>query len=153
MRGAAVWFCVSLVAPAAMAEPAPAVVGAKAFVESVYAAYEQPDASSSLGKRADVIYAPALLSELRADQTAHAGEVGRLDHDPLCDCQDSDGLKLGEVEVTQAEGGRVDAAIRFKLGDVGKSVRLRLVSTPGGWRVGDVSTAAMGSLVGVLEGK
>ena len=155
MRGAVVWLAACLVAPGAMAQPAPApaVAGAKAFIKSVYAAYGQADSGSSLGKRADGIFAPGLLSAIRADQTAHAGEVGRLDHDPLCDCQDSDGLRVAGVDVAQAGEGRADAAVRVSLGGLVKAVRLRLVGGAGGWRVADVSTAAMPSLVGVLGGK
>ena len=123
-----------------------AAQSSRQFVEALYTSYSQQDAGSTLGKRADAVFSPTLLAEIRADQTAHAGEVGKLDHDPLCACQDSAGLKVEGITVTPLPNGSADASVRFTLGEVAKSAQLRLTDTPAGWRVDDVSTPGMPSL-------
>ncbi len=133
----------------AFASPIPAraaSISPKQFVEHLYAAYGQPDAGATLGKRADSVFSPKLLAAIRADQRAHAGEVGKLDHDPLCDCQDPDGLNITAITVTSSPDGAAQASVNFRLGTVAQSARLSLTDTPVGWRVDDVETPAIPSL-------
>ena len=92
----------------------------------------------------------SLLADIRADQTRHPGEVGKLDHDPICDCQDSDGLKPLEVSMAGLPDSEAEASVRFKLGDAVKALRLHLVSTQSGWRIADIATSATPSLQAFL---
>ena len=123
---------------------------AKAFVENLYQSYSHADAGPVLGRRASTIFAPKLLAEIRADQQRHPGEVGKLDHDPICDCQDSDGLQPVAVSVTDLPESQAEATVRVKLGNAVKVLHLRLVSTQTGWRIADVTTPGMPSLQAFL---
>ncbi len=125
---------------------------ANAFVHGVYRDYGKPDWSGVLGEPAPDIFAPRLLGLIRADEKAAAGEVGRLDEDPLCDCQDDDGFRLSSVVVARQSGNRVVATVRFVIGVVPEVVALDLVTTRGGWRIADVHSRSVRSLVSFLEG-
>ncbi len=125
---------------------------AEAFVRGVYADYGRPDSPDVLGEPAPGIFAPRLLGLIRADQKAAGGEVGRLDEDPLCDCQDDDGFRLSSVGVARGAAGGVVATVRFVIGAVPVVVSLDLVTTRDGWRVADVHSRDMPSLVSLLEG-
>ncbi len=144
MTRSAALLAACLAATPAMA--APPETGAKLFVERLYQSYSEPDSPPILGRRASTLFAPKLLAEIRADQTRHPGAVGKLDHDPICDCQDSDGLKPFQINVTELPDSRAEASVRFKLGESVRALRLHLISTQGGWRIADVATQGMPSL-------
>src|ERR1700743_2435568 len=80
--------------------------GAKAFVAHLYAAYhgQGPD---YLGPMAAKVFSPRLLKLIRRDTALAHGEVGALDGDPICNCQDFE-IKDVQVEVSpQAAAGHV----------------------------------------------
>lgn len=60
------------------------------FVSNVYRNYATGDRFSALGRDADTLFSPELLALIREDSKQAQGEVGYLDGDPLCDCQDFD---------------------------------------------------------------
>jgi hypothetical protein len=111
-----------------------------------YQAYSRPDAPSSLDPTQERrIFSPALLADIRRDRPA-SGEVGKLDHDPLCDCQDPDGLKVISITVAPATHGRAVAHVRLMFNVAITPITLTLVETHSGWRVDDVGTASSTSL-------
>ncbi len=131
-------------APAGSASP-------QAFVTSLYAHYRRnPDYSPLL--RPQDVFAPRLTAAIRRDAALAKGEVGFLDGDPLCDCQDSAGLSatvtpIGRPEPTTA---RVAADIRFA-GNDRRHLQLSLVRVAGAWRIADVASAEEPSLLADLE--
>jgi hypothetical protein len=134
-------------AHSAGAEDLPA---AQAFVEGLYSAYHGagPD---YLGRQAKATFAPALLRLIRRDAAqAGPGNVGALDGDPICDCQDSGGLRNVRVTVSGGGKGRAQATVRFQISSEWRAVKLDLVAIQGHWRVGDVHTADTPSLASYL---
>ena len=129
-----------------IAAPAAAQPGAKTFVEGLYAAYRNHDSPSNTGSTAPRVYSPGLVALIRADQKQAGGEVGKLDGDPLCDCQDPEGLKLLSVKIAPISAVKAKATSVFRLGGEVRTVGLRLVHTPRGWRVDDVSSPDTKSL-------
>ena len=125
---------------------------ADAFVRGVYRDYGKPDRADVLGEPAPGIFAPRLLGLIRADEKAAAGEVGRLDEDPLCGCQDDDGFRLSSVRVVRRAAGRAVATVRFVISVVRVVVVLDLVRTGDGWRIADVHSRDMPSLAAFLGG-
>jgi hypothetical protein len=124
---------------------------ARAFTEGLYEAYRhgEPD---YLGARASATFAPHLLALMRHDQAATpSGDVGALDGDPICDCQDDGGMKTGRIEVEDVAPGRALATVTLRFPAEVTTVKLDLVSWHGRWRVADVHTKDMPSLVGLLE--
>ncbi len=140
----------ALIALTPAAAGAQDAVSAAAFVRKLYAAYHGrgPD---YLGRQARVVFSPSLLQLMRREAArTPAGEVGALDGDPICDCQD---FEISKVEVAVAGGsdGRALATVNLlNFGDP-KTVKLDLVAVRGHWRVNDVHTADTPSLISLLQ--
>src|SRR5690348_3240436 len=69
---------------------------ARVFVEQLYKAYDGrgPD---YLGRQRDRVFSPRMIALLERDaQLTPKGDVGALDGDPICDCQD---FHITRVEV------------------------------------------------------
>jgi Protein of unknown function (DUF3828) len=120
---------------------------AREFLEQAYGKYaaggKGPD---TLGKDAPELFAPELLTLIREDQRIAKGEIGLLDHDPICSCQDSDGLKITAVQVTPTGRNRAKANVAFVNGGHPVSVRLSLLRQTGRWRILDIKEPTIPSL-------
>jgi hypothetical protein len=126
-----------LAVTAAAARPLPAAETPRHFVERIYAGYHDPDFSPL--KRPERVFAPPLVAAIREEAQASRGEVGFMDADPLCDCQDPAGMRPSVTEATQTgpAAARVRVALRF--GTESRRLALKLVRTRAGWRIADVS--------------
>lgn len=120
------------------------------FVTSLYQIYRNPDADP-LGGSAKKIFSPGLLALIRADKV-RSGEVGKLDYDPICGCQDADGLKLLAVTIKPLSATYVHAISKFRISATTKAVDLTLIKTSAGWRVDNVFSTDTGSLRDYLKG-
>lgn len=120
---------------------------ARAFVERAYRGYSNADFNPLA--HPEKYFAQPLAKEIHLDSAG--GEVGYLDGDPLCDCQDVSGLKA-RVESVRMHGKRsADARIMLDAGTTdARSVSLYLVLTDQGWRVADVATKEEPSLLTAL---
>ena len=122
----------------------------RAFVERVYAGYCKSDFSPFT--RPERWFAPRLLAAIREDERLAQGEVGYLDGDPICQCQDSDGLRATVTKIVVQD--RDHARVRVSIGLSGYAARpaaLTLVRTGSGWRIADVSSTQETSLLAGLE--
>jgi hypothetical protein len=98
------------------------------------------------------VFAPKLLAAINEDSKLARGEVGYLDGDPVCQCQDTSGMRPSVTGVTQQ--GADKATVRVSIGWQGEKARLatfKLVRTPSGWRIADVSSTDEPSLLNALE--
>jgi hypothetical protein len=139
--------------PAAQAQTAQQ---ADTFVRQLYGQYEHPstpDGPNIFGKRAASVFSPGLLAIIRKEEKATpSGDVGKLDFDPVCSCQDSDGLKLKGLRVTMNGTGKALAtAMLFFPEPTTIEVRLSLIYTPQGWRIDDIWTKDVPGLRKFLE--
>ena len=118
----------------------------------LYAGYGGQPEPDYLGEAADGIFAPPLLAAIRKDQHDAQGEVGALDGDPICDCQDDGGMTVAKLAVSALDAHRAQAEVtlRWESGET-HQLRLDLVETPAGWRVADIHTAATPSLLEFLK--
>jgi hypothetical protein len=130
---------------------------AKSFLEALYAHYK---ASSSTGTSwapmdANVkdVFDPEMVALLDADTKALKGELGEIDGDWICDCQDWGSL-AATVTVVSASPTAAKAAANFhdtQIADAKPSHdSFDLVKTPAGWRIHDMGTATDPSLRAVL---
>jgi hypothetical protein len=105
-----------------------------------------------MGRGAAAVFSFQLLGLIRADEREAHGEVGRLDGDPICDCQDAGGLALTGLDIQLAPHGRAAAhvTLHYPSPEVRK-LTLQLLWTPHGWLVDDVSTAETPSLRQLLQ--
>jgi hypothetical protein len=133
-----------------LAGAAPQNETARAFLERVYADYVL-DGLSSL-QHVDELFAPGLAAQIRKDAELAGDEVGYLDGDPLCDCQDLGGVKprIENVEARGSDGAEAKVVMDFGTRDV-RTIMLRLEKTSGGWRVADVGTKDEPSLLETLR--
>jgi hypothetical protein len=138
-----------------MATDAPATqtpqgAAAEKFLRGIYANYDAKGhgVPNDNVKDADV-YDASLIALMAADQKAADGEVGYLDGDPLCDCQDF-GIRNVKLNFKPVDKHRLDAAVSFRNLDKQQTLHLQLVETPKGWRVFDVMSSE-GSLREGLE--
>lgn len=126
---------------------------AHAFVARIYAHYpvaDRPHPFDPLGKDERSVFDASLIGLIAEDQRLAHGEVGALDGDPLCDCQDDGGLSF-TVGPTTADGP-LGAIVEVTRRDPNATppeiekinIVLRWVS--GAWRIHDVGSPNMSSL-------
>lgn len=122
----------------------------RAFIERVYAGYRDPDHDPLA--RPEQLFAPSLEAAIREDWKLSRDEVGYMDADPLCQCQDAAGLRA-EIGDVRASGRKAAAArVRITFGRSDRRVlRLSLIRTAAGWRIADVATADEPSLLAALQ--
>ena len=121
----------------------------RSFIAQVYAGYRN-HAYSPL-EHLDRTFAPELAAAIRTDARLAKGEVGFLDGDPLCDCQDYERITATVRALTQPTPRRAIARVRVSLGiDTPRDLTLELQRTPAGWRIADV-VSSQGSLLAALR--
>lgn len=150
----------SLTIVAAMLAGAPAragdTTGAKAFVAWVYAHYSAQAGDNTfdvLGTDMPKILHPSLIALIKEDERLAQGEVGALDGDPICDCQDNADMTF-RVKTVRATGpSRASATVVRRSRDDQSGfddITLDLARANGHWRVWDVRTKDTPSLRAML---
>jgi hypothetical protein len=131
--------------PAALPPGRPAIyeaarVGPEEFVRALYAVHATPGASMGEPPRPgqEPIYGRMLNAIIGADFAKAAGGVPTLNHDPICDCQDSEDFTLVSVTVTSSDPQTAEAAVVFTNMGETKRQTLKLVKEGPMWRVSDV---------------
>lgn len=145
IRRAALFLALCTTVPAAGQTPS----GAEAFVTGLYRAYAHEPGPDYVGAGAKATFATGLLDLMRRDAAlTPPGEVGVLDGDPICDCQD---YKIADVQV-RISGSPIAATASVAFTNYGqpRSLTLDLVREPAGWRVADVHSETLPSLAGLL---
>jgi len=144
MNRTAVWIaaaCLARVASPVAATPDDA--RARAFVEKLYSHYpSNPNgmAFDPTGKNASKVFDPGMVAAFREDSRLANGEVGFIDDDPLCQCQDDAGLKSKVVSVTMTGSNAADVVVNLQYPDATQALTLHLVPVNGAWRIYDLST-------------
>lgn len=130
--------------------------GARAFVTWVYAHYSSKSGVSTddvFGKDMPRIFHPSLIALIKEDERLAQGEVGALDSDPICDCQDDTDLTFKIKTVRAAGPARAMAlVVRRSPNDQPEfeDITLDLAQANGHWRVWDVRTKDTPSLRAML---
>ena len=132
---------------------------ARAFTLRLYEAY-RTGAPDYLGRDARRTFAPHLLALIHRDRaTTPAGDVGILDGDPICDCQDAQGVRATHLAISAMGPGRARARVTLRFPSETREMTLDLVTArtaargakQGEWRIADVHTRETPSLVRLLE--
>ena len=122
----------------------------RAFIQRIYAGYSRRGYNPLT--RIDRTFAPPLAAAIREDARLAHGEVGYLDGDPLCDCQDYGKIKVQIRTLKRPTPQSADAAVHVDLGiGEARDLRLSLVMTRNGWRIADVVSPETGSLLRALQ--
>jgi len=117
---------------------------AKTFLESVYWHYRHGGPGIDLGgSHAGQFYHSSLLTLIRVDDKANSPDsVGVVDADPVCACQDFDGIWDLKIEIQMQGPNRALADVSFALAppkgrpkDGLYKLRMTLVPERGQWRI------------------
>jgi hypothetical protein len=114
---------------------------AASFLKALYAHYGAKRAPSFAES-----FDSSMLKVL-AENKKLVTELGVLDYDPFCQCQDPEGLtyRVKSINFTDPEAAIADIELRFP-GGSGNSVRLFLIKEKGLWRVRDIGSKNVPSL-------
>ncbi len=134
-----------LLASASLAAETP-----RAFIERIYAHYRNEHYSPF--DHPEQVFAPRLKAAIKDDEQLAHGEVGFLDGDPVCDCQDTGGMHSRIVSVARS-GATATAHVLVTWEGTAdrRDIKLELVQTPSGWRVADIGTSNDPSLLRALQ--
>lgn len=128
----------------------PAAETPRAYMERIYASYRHKDFSPF--DHPNLYFAPRLLAAIREDARLAHGEVGYVDGDPICQCQDTDGLHAKVAKVTWQGAAKASAEVVLDFtGSTARRVNFSLVRTGAGWRIADVSSPGERSFLGAIE--
>ena len=104
---------------------------------------------------AEQVVSTRLMKEVAEDQKLTAeGDVGYLNYDPVCNCQDYDNLVLEQVDIVPHDGQHVDAVVRFRpFSDGPETVTqtLSLVDENGRWLIDDIVNETQSLYQGIKE--
>jgi Protein of unknown function (DUF3828) len=120
---------------------------ARLFLRSIYESYRKGGPGVDFtGPKSSRYFSSSLIALLHADQRAVGpDEVGVLDGDPLCGCQDWDAVHDLKIAITPFSADRIRASVSFALfgSDASpeqsiRSLEMTLVSQSGQWRIDDI---------------
>ena len=122
---------------------------AQRFVQGLYQAERHGKSPfDHLGQ----VFAPELAGLIRRDAASvPKGDEGWLDYDPICSCQDNGGMTVPQITLAARGNGRASADVHFRIGQDRVAVTLDLQPMANGWRVSDVHTKDVPSLVEALK--
>lgn len=128
----------------------PAAETPKLYMERLFASYHNRGFNPF--DHPERYFAPKLLAAIKEDARLANGEVGYLDGDPICQCQDPNGLHASVTGVTHK--ARNKAIVRVSISYTGyepQPTTYVLIRTSAGWRIADVSSADEPSFLGGIE--
>jgi len=108
------------------------------FLQRLYEPYVQGKFERNTPARTRELYSRELASLIERDRASAGGEVGRLDFDPICNCQDFDALTQLQVEVAREGDGAASARVTFRNGSDAQALVYSLKSESGRWRISDI---------------
>lgn len=141
------WAASFLLIALAMPTRAQDAATAKQFLASIYRHYDRHGKGIDFsGPRAHDYFDASLIALLDADAKAVGpGEVGVLDGDPICSCQDWDGIHDLKIAVEAQQDGRAKAAVSFALfapkagtDQDARSLEIALLAQKGQWRIDNI---------------
>jgi len=122
----------------------------RAFLERIYAHYSRSDYSPF--NRPGLVFTPRLAAALAEDARLFKNEVGYVDSDPVCQCQDTSGLHARIEKVSNQGPSRAAAQVLVDFTDsTSRHITFSLMRTAAGWRIADVSSPDEPSFLRGLE--
>jgi hypothetical protein len=121
-----------------------------AHMQQLYARYSEPNFNPLT--QPELYFTPKLAAAIEEDSRTAGGEIGYLDGDPICQCQDPAGLQaiVANERMIGADKAEVRVSITLS-GYPPRPATFRLVRTKVGWRIADISSVNEPSLLRALE--
>jgi hypothetical protein len=130
--------------------------GPRDFLQRLYAHYPTPAGGDfdPWDEAAPAWLDPPLVALLR--QSARLGspdEVGPLDYDAFCQCQDAGDLKvhIAVVRLIGPDRAQAEVSLAFPPPDKSQRITISLLRVAGAWRVHDIAAADRPSLAAYLR--
>jgi hypothetical protein len=140
---------------AAVAAPASGdAADAKAFLDGLYAHYKVSKDNTFAPFEANIaeVLDPDTRALMKADDKLLKGDVGDIDGDWLCDCQDFESITaVVAVQSATPTDAKATAVFTDTMDGKPKTDTFDLVKTSAGWRIHDMGTADQPSLRKVLQ--
>lgn len=134
------------------AAPVASTASAEQFLRGLYAKYTHN------GKPTPFVYPDAkdiadadMMALLKNDQVKSNGEVGAMDSDPVCRCQDWEAIKVTSLQVTMQGANAAAADVTISDSDDVQKIHYSLVWTKDGWRIHDIGAKDEPSLIAYLR--
>ncbi|WP_029415192.1 DUF3828 domain-containing protein [Brevundimonas bacteroides] len=130
---------------------AAAAEGPEAFARAIYGMYAtggpqgEPPAPGQ-----DPIYSRTLNALIGNDFRAAGGEVGTIDYDIFCQCQDQEGFAVNSMAAAQSDENTAAVSVVFTNMGEQKTAILNLVREGGNWKVDDVEMGMNESVKDIL---
>ena len=111
----------------------------RGYMERLYASYRNP--SFNPLTHPSRYFSPRLVAALNEDARLAHGAVGHVDGDPICQCQDPDGLQATVIQVSPNGSAKAKVQVSIRLrGYEARPATFSLIMTKAGWRIDDVSS-------------
>ncbi|WP_252358822.1 YbjP/YqhG family protein, partial [Escherichia coli] len=112
-------------------------------VRHIYQNYKSDATAPYFGETGERAITSARIQQALTlnDNLTLPGNIGWLDYDPVCDCQDFGDLVLESVAITQTDADHADAIVRFRIFQDDKektSQTLKMVAESGRWVIDDI---------------
>ncbi len=122
------------------------------FVRRVYARYRTDGPGLPMERPGgSAFYTGALLDAFAKDSALANGEIGAIDSDPICVCQDYENLRVTAVAIENGEADTVKARVKFTNLQYHETVTLTLSRTAAGWRIADVGSQHQPSIMALIR--
>ena len=130
----------------------PNAASAEQFLRGLYAKYtHNRKPTPFVYPDARTIADANMMALLKRDRDKSNGEVGAMDSDPVCRCQDWEAIKVTALQVALQGANAASADVTFSdMGEVQK-VHYSLAWTKDGWRIHDIGTGDEPSLIAYLR--
>ena len=99
---------------------------------------------------ADTLLSPEFLQLIRLDQKRPEGDRGYLSRDPLCDCQDPEGVKPNTV-ITSQSGDSAAVRVRLCYMNGLKNILFKTILCEGKWHIRNIGSKENPSLYEYLR--
>ncbi len=118
----------------------------EAFLVRAYTPYLKNENAPPVTKREAALFEPSLRALFKKDRGEVHGEVGRIDGDVLCGCQDYETFKAFEIDTTHGDPDQPELLVRFLNGETPVEMQVLLRRTKAGWRIHDLVEREQGSV-------
>lgn len=126
-------------APADTEAAAAGVEGAEDFVRALYVQVADPEFSALYGPTQPEVFSASAVQAIQTASDLRGSETPLFEADPLCGCQDPEGVTLSSVDVRQTDVDRADAAVTLMQGGAQTSTTLNLLRENGEWRIDNIT--------------
>ena len=124
---------------------------AKKFLEQIYRQYDH-DGPDTANSGASEMFDTELLALIHEDQRIAGEEVGLLNHDPICACQDWENLVVKIIEVILTHKNQAKADVTFTNSNEVVRVGFTLVRQLEQWRISDIEEPVVTEFESVFAG-